>query len=86
MPPKPTSRELAHRIIDELRSAPAGKSLKISVEEGSGVTIDSLAAALSILAREQDLKIAIVCGKSWLHVGEILVSLDFDEPKGRMEE
>lgn len=71
MPPKLTSREIAHRIIDDLRAVPKGKSLKISVVSISGVTVDSLAAALTILAREQNLKIAIACGKSWLHVSEI---------------
>lgn len=81
MPPKPSSREVACRIIDDLRTVPKGKSLKISVEPGSGLTVDSVAAALTILAREQHLKIAVACGKSWLHVGKIFDALDCDDPE-----
>jgi hypothetical protein len=71
MPPKLTSRDIAYRIIDDLRAVPEGKCLKVLVEAGSGITVDSLAAALTILAREQHLKLGIACGESWLHVGKI---------------
>ena len=62
--------------MDELRSVPQGKALKISVEPGSGVTVDSIAAAVTILARERNLNLIIACGEWCLHVGKISDALD----------
>lgn len=81
VPPKPTSREIALRVMNELRSVPQGKALKISVEPGSGVTVDSIAAAVTILARERHFNLVIACGEWCLHVAKISDALDGGEPK-----
>ena len=68
MAPELTPREIAWKLIDLLATLPDGKVLNVSVEPVSGTTVDSLAAVLSILAREQHMEISIDCGMSCLRI------------------